>query len=207
MAYDAALIAQKLRRWEKYLVNYTLPTWQELPDFGLYMEQVLVLMKQYLAYLPPELSDEELITPATINNYVRKKIMPEPVKKRYYRVHLAYLLLICSLKQSLSIADVQKLLPNDLPEADVQALYAAFVDLHHRACVYYVQEVRAAADDILHPEKGAEVTDARVADLIMQSALVSGFSQLMAEKLLTLEGVALADVPAGELAAGTHVSE
>ena len=55
MAYDNDLIAGKLRRWEKYLEHYRLPAWEEIPDFGLYMEQVVQLLKQYLSYLPPGL--------------------------------------------------------------------------------------------------------------------------------------------------------
>ena len=43
MAYDNDLIAGKLRRWEKYLEHYRLPAWEEIPDFGLYMEQVVQL--------------------------------------------------------------------------------------------------------------------------------------------------------------------
>ena len=46
MAYDNDLIAGKLRRWEKYLERYRLPAWEEIPDFGLYMEQVVQLLKQ-----------------------------------------------------------------------------------------------------------------------------------------------------------------
>ena len=53
MAYDNDLIAGKLRRWDKYLERYRLPAWEEIPDFGLYMEQVVQLLKQYLSYLPP----------------------------------------------------------------------------------------------------------------------------------------------------------
>lgn len=39
MSYDKALIAGKLRRWEKHLMRFRLPEWDEIPDFGLYMEQ------------------------------------------------------------------------------------------------------------------------------------------------------------------------
>ena len=44
MGNENALVAEKLRRWEKYLHEYRLPKWEEIPDLGLYMEQVLVLM-------------------------------------------------------------------------------------------------------------------------------------------------------------------
>lgn len=46
MAYDKALIAGKLRRWEKYLIGFRLPAWEDIPDFGLYMEQVVDLLKR-----------------------------------------------------------------------------------------------------------------------------------------------------------------
>ena len=75
MAYDNALVAGKLRRWEKYLDDFRLPRWEEIPNLGLYMEQVTVLLREYLDYLPPELKDEQFITAATINNYVRIKVM------------------------------------------------------------------------------------------------------------------------------------
>ena len=97
MAYDKDLVAAKLRRWEKFLENYSLPSWDEIPNFGLYMEQVVTLLYEYVDYLPPELKDEQVVTPSAINNYVRTKVMPEPVKKRYYRIHIAYLIMICTL--------------------------------------------------------------------------------------------------------------
>ena len=132
MNYDKALVAGKLRRWETYLNNYRLPDWEQIPDLGLYMEQVIVLLRQYLDYLPPELKDEEYITSAAINNYVRTKIMPEPVKKRYYRVHIAYLLVICTLKQGLSIGLIRKLLPTgnvvDKIETSRGVIEASIVD-------------------------------------------------------------------------------
>ena len=73
MSYDKALIAGKLRRWEKHLMRFRLPEWDEIPDFGLYMEQTV--------NLPPELKNEEVVTSSAINNYVRRGIMPGPIKK------------------------------------------------------------------------------------------------------------------------------
>ena len=114
MAYCNELVAGKLRRWEKYLENFRLPAWEDIPDFGLYMNQLTDLLRQYLDYLPPELKEEQFITAATINNYVRTKVMPEPIKKRYYRAHIAYLLIILSLKQSLSLSMITHLIPMGL---------------------------------------------------------------------------------------------
>lgn len=126
MNFDNDLVVGKLRRWEKFLAAYRLPEWDAIPDFGLYMEQVVQLLKQYLDYLPPELRQTEPITAAAINNYVRTKLLPEPRKKRYYRIHIAYLIMICTLKQSLRLSMLQTLLPGDLAEEDVKKAYAAF---------------------------------------------------------------------------------
>ena len=120
MTLDKALVAAKLRRWEKYLNNYRLPMWEDIPDIGLYMEQIVTLLKGYLDYLPPELKEEQFISAATVNNYVRKKIMPEPIKKKYYRTHIAYLIMICSLKHCLSIPTLQTMIPMGLSEDELR---------------------------------------------------------------------------------------
>ena len=191
MTFDKALIAGKLRRWEKYLDEYRLPAWEELPNIGLYMDQVVTLLTQYLDYMPPELKDEQqVITPAAINNYVRKKIMPEPVKKKYYRVHIAYLIMVCTLKQSLSIPTLQTMIPLGLSEAELKRVYSAFVVRHRMACQYFLREVRVAAGGILGhgPEELSELSTDDTGDLITTVAVISGFARLMAEKLLLLEG-------------------
>ena len=57
MSYNKELIAGKLRRWERYLLRFRLPGWEEIPNMGLYMEQVVDLLKEYLDYMPPELKE------------------------------------------------------------------------------------------------------------------------------------------------------
>ena len=195
MTYNKELIAGKLRRWEKYLENYRLPAWEEIPDFGLYMDQVVTLLTQYLDYMPPELKEEQIITPAAINNYVRKKIMPEPVKKKYYRVHIAYLVIVCTLKQSLSIPTLKTMIPMGLSEEELRRVYSAFVKRHRLACTYFLKQVRIAAGGILDHgvEEETEITTDDTNDLISSVAVISGFARLMAEKLLLLEGKDLSD--------------
>ena len=187
MEYCKELIAGKLRRWERYLAEYRLPAWDEIPEMGLYMEQVIQYLKKHLDYLPPELKEEQFITAATINNYVRKKVMPEPVKKKYYRLHLAYLIMICTLKHSLSIPTLQTVIPADLSEEEMRRTYESYVYRQQVTTRYFVQEVGAGAAKILDMEAGklaAEDTE----QLIISLAIVSGLSRLAAEKLLLLEG-------------------
>lgn len=193
MQYDKQLIAGKLRRWETYLDRYRLPEWDTIPDIGLYMEQVICLLKEYLDFLPPELKEEQFITAATINNYVRKKIMPEPEKKKYYRVHIAYLIMICTLKQSLPIATIQTILPLGLTKEELQSSYSAYVRRHGLASKYFAEQVRDAAAGIFDRVLETELATDSTEDLITAAAVVSNFSKLLAEKLLLLNGKTLAD--------------
>ena len=201
MTYEKDLIAAKLRRWEKYLLNYRLPAWEEIHDIGLYMDQVVTLLKQYLDYLPPELKEDQVITPAAINNYVRKKIMPEPVKKKYYRTHIAYLIMICTLKQCMSIATLQTMIPMGLTEEELKQTYTAFAKRHRASALFFIEQVREVAAGILDHDEQKEISTADTVDLITTSAVVSGFSRLLAEKLLLLNGKSAEDIRRQERAA------
>jgi len=180
--YDKELIAHKLRRWEQFLQGYRLPDWEDIPDFGLYMDQVMLLLSNYLDFVPSSM--EKLVTTSTINNYVRLKVMPAPVKRKYYRVHIAYLLIILTLKQSLSISDVQQIIPPDIPRRDVQTIYTDYAQRLQAVALFFTQEVRSAAQDLLSPE--GENAENATEKLLIQSALVAGFSRILAEKLAHL---------------------
>ena len=184
MAYNNALVAGKLRRWETYLDNFRLPRWEAIPNLGLYMEQVTVLLREYLDYLPPELKDEQFITAATINNYVRIKVMPEPVKRRYYRVHIAYLIMICALKQSLTMSEIQKILPNGLTEEEVKKTYEAFVEQYTDSARIFVSMVEGMAAQLL----AADTADqADVNSFVLSTGVMTNFSRLLTTKLLDLQ--------------------
>ena len=127
---------------------------------------------------------EKMVTTSTINNYVRLKVMPAPVKKKYYRVHIAYLLIILTLKQSLSISDVQQIIPPDIPRRDVQAIYTDYAQRLQAVALFFTQEVRNAAQDLLSPD--SENAENATERLLIQSALVAGFSRILAEKLAHL---------------------
>lgn len=184
MSYDKELVAHKLRRWENYLINYKLPAWKELPDIGLYMDQVIALLGQYLDFIPVEDQKNKPVTPTTINNYVRLKVMPAPEKRKYYRVHIAYLIMIFTLKQGTSINGIQQLLPADAPEEEVKALYTNYIQRLQDISLFYIEQTRAAAQDLLEQPK--EAKEEAIEHFIIQSILMSGFSRILADKLLRL---------------------
>ena len=186
MSYDKQLIAHKLTRWEKYLNNYKLPAWKELPDIGLYMDQVIALLGQYLDFIPVEDQKDKPVTPTTINNYVRLKVMPAPEKRKYYRIHIAYLIMIFILKQGTSISGIQKLLPGEPKEEEVRIFYTSFVDRLEKVANFYTAQTREAVQDLLESHSDPEEDDS-VEILVIQSILMSGFSRILGEKLLRLQ--------------------
>ena len=129
------------------------------------MDQVISLVARFLDLFPHTPGSDPIVTPSTINNYVRMKIMPAPVKKKYTRIHLAYLIMICTLKQSLSISVVSKIIPMNIPEAEVREIYDDFVMRHRSLCRLCTEQVK---------------------QLVVESAIYSHLYKLLTEKIVAL---------------------
>ena len=84
---------------------FSLPRYKELPNMGLYLEQVI----KYINGCLSPLGCVE-ITPSMISNYVKKGLIDNPVKKQYYASHLAELLFVVLGKRVLSIEHMGKML-------------------------------------------------------------------------------------------------
>ena len=91
------------------IIKHHLPRWNELPEIDLYLDQVVNYLEKYLGILSSN-DDDKIITKTMINNYVKQGIMPAPEKKKYGKTHIAYLMVICILKQVYSIGDIGKLI-------------------------------------------------------------------------------------------------
>ncbi len=98
-----------------------LPRWEQLPDIGLYMDQVVTLVDRVFV---PRLPKGET-TRSMVNNYVKSGLVPRPVGKKYDREHIARLLMVLVLKQALSMEGIAKLL-EDLTAGGAEAGYARF---------------------------------------------------------------------------------
>lgn len=99
-------------------MTLSLPAYDQIPNVGLYLEQVTKYLNEYLeplGCLP--------LTGSMISNYVKKGLLKNPVKKQYDREHIARLLVIAVSKTVLSLEEVQQLLAHH-PEG--QAGYEAF---------------------------------------------------------------------------------
>lgn len=146
MCCDQETLADKLLQWKQTMEGFQLPMWEELPDVDLYMDQVVVLVCRYLSLIPHD-ENNPIVTSSAINNYVRLKLLPAPVRKRYSRRHLATVLMICTLKQSLSLAEIQPILPPELDDDTARRMYNGFSTELTAGCRSFVQKLDTGVPD------------------------------------------------------------
>ncbi len=85
--------------------EFNLPRYSQLPNDGLYLEQTTQYINSFLA----QLSGVE-ITSTMISNYVKKGLLPNPVKKQYFAEHIAYLFFIIIAKNLVSMEHIRLLI-------------------------------------------------------------------------------------------------
>lgn len=124
--------------------------WEELPDFSLYMDQVVGIVEKSLSFLKTN-EEDKIITSTMINNYVKAKLVKAPVKKRYDREHLAYFTVICLLKRVYSLDEISKLLKLAQAHRNLSSSYDLFCD--------YLEAL------LRHEDKPLDFTDHELAEL------------------------------------------
>lgn len=185
MQSDQDTVMERMTRWVEGLEQFDLPDWDSLPQLDLYMDQVILLLTRYLTPIDRE-AEEKFVTASIINNYVRMKVIPPPVKKRYSRVHLAYLVVICTLKQSLSIACIQRLLPAGQGEEAARELYTQFIRQYRRS-VDFIRGISVRGGRLALEDSGALLMEGG-GSLTLTTAILSTLSKSLTEFLLRPEG-------------------
>ena len=104
-----------------------IPLWDGLPVIDLYMDQVIILLNRYLGVIKNNDSGEDTITKNMINNYVKMKAVPAPVRKKYPREHIACLLIVCIMKQVFNISMIKDIMPDFDDEQQIKDTYNDFV--------------------------------------------------------------------------------
>ena len=115
-----------MQQLEKEVINKIhIPRWNELPEIDLYLDQVVNYLEKYLGQYNVN-KEEKIITKTMINNYVKLGVMPAPEKKKYSKEHMAYLIVICVLKQVYSISDIGKLISLTIQYYELSKAYNRF---------------------------------------------------------------------------------
>lgn len=114
-----------------------LPKWEEIPNIDLYMDQIITYLDDSLCnIIKNDKTDksDKIITKTMINNYVKQNIIPAPNNKKYNKIHIAELIVICILKEVYCISDIKKLIDLALYTADIHLAYNRFCS-YFESCI------------------------------------------------------------------------
>lgn len=101
--------------------EFRCPRYNELPDMGLYLEQMLGVVNEALSCLV-----SEPITKPMVGNYVKNGAVPPAVRKRYHREHLAHLMVMVILKPVFSVEHVARFFEIQRQTYPLQVAYDFF---------------------------------------------------------------------------------
>ena len=103
------------------LEEFHMPRYRELPDMGLYLEQVV----KYINGVLGGLGCQE-ITSSMVSNYVKKGYIANPVKKQYYAEQIAYLFFLSVAKNVLPMDNIETLFEMQRRTYDTSVAYDYF---------------------------------------------------------------------------------
>ena len=199
----------------QYIAGMTLKfpsAWEQLPDIGLYMDQVITYLERQLSVFRNS-DDEYPITPSMINNYAKAKLIPRTDGKKYGQSHIALLLAIFSLKRVLSVQDILALFEGLDDEATLHDFYELFRSKMSESAERTANELKAAllsglsegqtslqggtlpggqlsdGNGASNASDGRDVSDQdrkRIRELALQLAVDASVQSFAAEKLLSL---------------------
>lgn len=93
------------RELKDTLKSFTMPDYDQIPDVGLYLDQVAKFINSFLKDFP-----EMQVTPSMISNYAKQKLIARINKKTYTRDQIAALIMIVLAKTVISIEHVRMML-------------------------------------------------------------------------------------------------
>ncbi|WP_294795418.1 DUF1836 domain-containing protein [uncultured Fenollaria sp.] len=164
------------------LKELKLPRYKDLPDFGIYSEQLVEIVNKALEAM---FDKDNKLTKSMVNNYVKHKIMPSPIKKRYFRNHIVYCIVITVFKNNLSIAEIDGGILHELKKSSIEESYNYFCDK--------IESVMRLIIDILDKQESPDTKMTATIDVDLDKrngltlAIVSVCTKVITQKLLEYE--------------------
>lgn len=164
------------------LKELKLPRYKDLPDFGIYSEQLVEIVNKALEAM---FDKDNKLTKSMVNNYVKHKIMPSPIKKRYFRNHIVYCIVITVFKNNLSIAEIDGGILYELKKSSIEESYNYFCDK--------IESVMRLIIDILDKQDDPDTKMTATIDVDLDKrngltlAVVSVCTKVITQKLLEYE--------------------
>lgn len=144
------------------------PEYNSFPDIELYMDQVL----DFLLRSRTSLRDDDRLSSAMVNNYIKADILPRAHGKKYSREHLVHLVVILRLKQVLSVRDTGSLIKAAKEDKTDEEFYEGFRHM-----------IDTCADEIAKSVLDINA-DADMADAAMRLAVQSYLCKIASEHLI-----------------------
>ncbi|WP_155285864.1 DUF1836 domain-containing protein [Lacticaseibacillus zhaodongensis] len=113
---------QEFNEYLQQLSAISWPRWTDLPQFDLYMDQVVQFVNDLVR--PAGMGE---LTPTMVNNYVKKGIITAPKKKKYTRGQLANIIVIAILKPVFSLDTIAGGIRYQLKNREAQQAFDAFI--------------------------------------------------------------------------------
>ena len=135
---------QNSERISRLKDDLRLPLYESFPDIELYMDQVL----DYLSRSRSSLRDDDKLSSAMVNNYIKAELLPRARGKKYSREHLAHLSIIMRLKQVLSVKDTGKLISAYKENKSDEELFNSFREIVEQ-CTEQIVDAVISSDDAL----------------------------------------------------------
>jgi hypothetical protein len=183
-------VEQPWRELAERMVNVHISRAHELPRIELYLDQLLALVDGELSFM--KLPDEQtMVTGAMVNNYVKRHLVPAPVKHRYTRRHVCYVICVCAFKRVFSIAQVAQIVK--MAEGSRLNLEHAYDQLCAALECALAEQFAVGADFVvpavepvisLVDERGGEVSTSL--ERTLEAAVVSLASKIYVEQMLAL---------------------
>jgi DNA-binding transcriptional MerR regulator len=102
-------VKQFLTKLREKLKSIDYVKTEDVPNIGLYMDQVTTFMDEQLQACK-RYENDKIMTKAMINNYAKNNLLPSPEKKKYSKEHVLTLLFIYYFKNLLSINDIHAII-------------------------------------------------------------------------------------------------
>ena len=145
-----------------------LPRYEEIPNVGLYLEQVTKYIEEYLAPI-----ENLTITASMISNYVKKGLVANPVKKQYNREQIAYLIFIAAAKSVLSLDDISLFLEMQKQTYATQKAYDYFC-MEFENVIQYIFGLKDSLENV-----GIEQSDEKI---MLRNTIITVAHKIYLEK-------------------------
>lgn len=155
---------------------------EQIPDLDLYIDQILMLFEDKLGDTRRHEKDK-ILTKSMVNNYSKEKMIRPMHGKKYTREQILQILMICSLKNLLSIGDIKSIM-GILMDEDVGADGLTEIFKKNRTNQLKVKE---GVDEIvgkLRENYSEEMDTVALVSLILSLSDIAGYCKRTSEAII-----------------------